>query len=709
MTRFHLSTLHSPNKIEVRLNDNHGGARADVGVARCSHIYSVADNVPNPLSNGTGNVSFFFTADAFFAIGKAVASLPATDVSRIFLSHGVASIIFIWDDAAEFDRVRTTLEPYVIGYETWHINGGVLALDAVESTLAAPVAADGLAVPSGILDMADEALFLELSSSLKMARSYANSYLPAYRDLVEGVTLTAKFVLALLLRLCHPGSDEALAAANALPEAELANLEREMQSLKDALSILKRARAARDEAVQLSAILRNMNVQAFAGLPRILDSSYESGDFSLLGFGGAFLGYLALYRHTRGVFHDLALDTIVRKKFPDMAAPALQNGPTRYTEWRDTLRNFDGLEKKRPEESPDTTSEPAAPPPTPSETLQPAAYHLLYFSNRLGFRETKLSMSAAYLSLRFGATPSWTLFTFTHEFIHAHMRAFFSILLPMGSTAFKRAYDAYAERATAAPAPLKLDVFLAASMLEAAHRVRCLEAGAQRQADGTKKYAVFGILEQDELLTSLRSSYHLLNEIATSALDFNYFYGGDADLYIRSIWSSWLPLPIVFPRTFEYFLRTLTAIASTRSGDEDAKFRWAYETLTTSLTALKSSDWIETAAIDRVLSELVTLKSKLHTHFFIWCNYVDCIVEFLFSSRAETGLFSDPSAAEQPDRTFAYDLVPGRFEPRRIASPIQFLLDIKRKSLAPAAASAVDPQYATLWMFFALASALNTT
>lgn len=686
MTKVFLTAVVKGREVRVRVSANHPAFEHDAGVCRSSALYALAaDADTSPLREGNGNISFFYSADTAFALGVLRERLEPASLRRVFYGHGLASIVYFWDNPTEHDVVAEALRDHTFGRETWAVDQYLLRLPPV-NTLTEPVECDGIVVPPGF-DSADEAMFLELSSSLKTARAYASSYVRTYLPLLDSVAMTAASLLSLLATLT--GNSSATDLQDALSEEQRVVVAKELASLTTPEAQLKRARMVRDEAVQMAAILRNMNAQAFTGLPTILSSNYESGDYSLLGFGGSFLGYLALYEHTRNAFAELQLDYIVKNEFPTMTAPALQADRTSYPQWRDSLREHTGVDKSTLLPPPDT------------------GHHLLYFSNRLGFRETKLSMSAAYLSLRLGFLPSWTLFTFTHEFMHAHARAFFATVVPTAPEDFNAAYAAYAARSDRPAQSLKLKVFLQAMLLDTAHQLLSIDNGAGNTDGNLRRYAVVKAYPPKEARAFLRSSYHLLNEIATSVLDFNYFYANDPSLYVKSVWSSWLPLPIVFPRTFEYLLRTLCAISSTRSGDQEEKFKWAYKVLDDALGSLRECPWVDAAALQVVLNDLAKNRSQLRLNFFCWCGYVDVVVRFLISSKAKVHLLTDATAAEQEDGTFAYDLAPLQFETRRIKSPLSFLMDVKRRALSrvePVPAEISEAE--TLWMFHFLASAL---
>ncbi len=684
MKRFHLSVVQEASRTTVAVTEEHPAATANRGIFRSSPIFSLGAEDAAPLLAGKRYVSFFYSVDAFFALGRLREALQPDEFARLFLSHGLASILLFTDDEIGHRAIESCVGDQLLGRESWTIEDGVLV--EVLNTLQNNSLAAGFAIPSG-LDPADDAMFVEVSAALKAAQAHAQSYVPALVPLLNSVTLTTHTLLGLLQKLTSAASTPDVYVT--LPESARQDIDRELEHLNTPLARLKRARAVRDEAVQISAILRNLNSQVFVGVPSILNSSYETGNYALLGFGGAFVGYLALYEFTRAAFANLRLDWVVATEFPRMHAPPLLWSPTDYTEWRDSLRDVKGV---------DCDIDPPEAEP---------ARHLLYFSNRLGFRETKLSMSAAYLSLRLGYLPSWTLFTFTHEFMHAHTRGFFASLMPTSTPDFDAAYAAYSKRRDRPASTLNLRVFLQATMMDAAHQLRAVESGGTADNGGRTRYGIVEALPADEMRPLLRTYYHLINELATSVLDFNYFYDADPFLYVQSVWSSWLPLPIVFPRIFEYLLRTLCAVSSIRGGDQAEKFAWAYSEVHAGLKALKGRPWVDDHAIDVVIADLEALRSRLRLHFFCWCSFVDSVYYFLLSSQAHAELFADSTAAEQDDGSYAYDLDVGTFEARRINSPLAFLLDLKRRTLSNSdSLTTADAEAATLWMYSVLASAL---
>ncbi len=474
----------------------------------------------------------------------------------------------------------------------------------------------------------------------------------------------------------------------------------EIKSIKsDFRGRIVRTHQLRDEAVQISAILKSINTQAFGGTPPLLNTTFESGIYSLLGIGGAFLSLLSIYAHVRDVFSAVNAEMTIIKSFHSMASPDILRNPTdgEYMKWKIRLGDFKGLEDEN------------------SEIDGNANFHLIYFSNRLGYRQTKHSITAAYQSLCLSYFPFWSLCTLSHEFLHAHVGSLLSTIYPLEGgeqgQIIPSAYAFYKDRLNNTDSPNNLLQYIQYWMLITVQKLYEVEP-TQQGADRRKH---FKVLDESALFKQLKKHKHQIDEIIVHVLDFQYFYRSDTDLYIKAIWTSWLSLPVSISRIQEYLIRTICAI-SPKFGrsDRNEVFKNCVDKIRKQLQELKQfNNFINPEMIDKIIDELNNTKKDGYMqlqYVNAWAPLIDVVMQFLFSPAIKDGLISDSEAEAQEDGSYSYNFDAGNFDERRIQSPIIFLLDMLRKTMDPDTINNISMEkleFNTLWLFLVSSSALK--
>jgi hypothetical protein len=404
MNRFYLAlaTDGPPSHQTVSVCPRHADALTTGHLVRTSPIYRAfpVDDGGPPMVGGSGQILFLFTLDTFVALGLLRERFAGTAVLRnAFATHGLASLLLFSADGSEFPGVRETLAGHFNGYETWTVDNGVLRWSCEPPTNGGsdtPRAEAGI-VTNG-LDHDDYVLVAELRGSLSLACALANAYAPQYRELLDALATDVRSIVASILflngRRDESGfrSDVSNGRSRDEVEATLAELLSARGNDTDRHVIVHQFK---DELVQISAVLKTFNSQAFAGCCPIVESSGESGRTSLLGIGGALAALFSFYRHVRRTFGTFIVDRAIRRSFGMMQSPSLLPNPAEYERWIDEIdrKRFQGVNEAL----------------THDAAGEEVAFHIVYFSNRLGFRETKRSISAAYQSIFLGAMPPWSI------------------------------------------------------------------------------------------------------------------------------------------------------------------------------------------------------------------------------------------------------------------------------------------------------------
>ncbi len=679
------------------------------GSVRTSPIYrAFCDGSGHmPLQNGTGYVLLLFTLDAFYALGCIHHRFDGSPTLRdAFLTHGLASILFLSESPDGFPEIVTLLEDVINGYEIWHVSDNILTrAEAKVFGHNSELAGQGIGLPPQIdrLDHDDAIITADLFRSLCSAYQFARAYAPQYSELLDAVFLDMRSIVAALVYLQDQASEDEVREV-------MIDLYQNQSELDSTLADLASAKAnintrhitihqLKDELVQLSAVLRTLDLQAFGGASPIARRPAEPGRTSLFGIGGAFAALFAFYRHVRSVFSEFVVDRAIRDRFPSMSSPPLQENPAEYEAWLE-------LVKHSPHKGIDAAL-------SGENSPKDITFHLVYFSNRLGFRETKHSISAAYQALFLGALPPWSLCTLTHEYLHAHNRAMLANLYPWScedSGTFDAAYAKYASCQQGTSSPDVLLDFLQLVLMQTAHKLH-VTTGNSETADSST--AMSRCPPAEKLREALRTYHPQIDEVMVHVLDYHYFYDADPQTYIRAIWMSWLVLPFVITRIPEYLMRTICAVASNHSGTRKERFNWCLKKIRSELLALKGAACIADSKIDLVIEQIDNddVKRHLAEQFWeAWTPLVDVTHHFLVSEKIKTGLMDEPEQVVQPDDSYSYELEPMEFEKRRISSPALFMVWTLKgllKRMLREDFDICEAERYTIWMLYAMSSSLS--
>jgi len=333
-------------------------------------------------------------------------------------------------------------------------------------------------------------------------------------------------------------------------------------------------------------------------------------------------------------------------------------------------------------------------------------FHIVYFSHRLGFRATKLSVTAAWQSIVLAIYPSWSLTTLFHEYLHIHTKSLLSDLYPFEDTDFDRIYAIYSQRLNGNSQCQNLPDFIKVIFMETAGELMALEA--TRGED----HAFPKITPSAKLRRALKAYFHEFDEIFVHILDFRYFHRADPDLYIKSIWSSWLILPFAAERLHEYVFRTIAAVSHMRGKGKDriADFDWSMEKLKTQVESLIRHDFVRNEMIDALLTLIDNEEevNLLRHRFFVLTPLIQVLNRFLVFPRINEMLFAEEQDEDEGSGVYRYPEVP-QYYTNRIESPVAFLIAQLKRVFDGATSEEALASYArkSLWLFQAINSTLR--
>jgi len=612
----------------------------------------------------------------------------------VFITHGNASICLY-----SKNKIKPELETLIfqdMSYETWNLTDNFIVVDRKKI----PSASDELFLDLDIEELSyeDKVNFKELIPSINFLRSNAQTYNKEYLYFVD------EFKKGIIDLYSITRFLEGLDNEKEFKEKIINNNDDSVETIENLniITSIKKssenkilATQIRDEVIQLSAVIKTVNNQAFFGIDILGAGFYRTGSHSLLGIGNSFYCINSLYYFVSSKFSKLDLKSL-SNNFNKYACPEQLDKPSSYENWISEIKENGDY-------------------PSINDLFNRKLkvidnHHLVFFSNRLGYRETKRSISFAKQSLFLSFLPPWGFGTFTHEFLHSHVRRILAKLYPLddinGNELSDDFYLKYSKQYNN-PKEIKfLFDFLRITICNTVQKLLCSVHTSHN--NGTIEYSVTDVLPKETLKSALIEFYKPINEIIVHVLDFHYFYNSKVDLYIKTIWSSWLTLPVSISRIPEYILRTICAISTKQpSGELESIFEWAYEKIKCQLEVLSKCDYIDSNQVKYILKVIKkqNLKDELEIKYVsIWAPFVDLTRRFLYSQDLKKELLRD-TELEPSENGFEYNIEYGSFEDIKIESPISFLnYNYSNTLMFDTELSYEEVEYYSLWLSNIIAS-----
>ena len=391
---------------------------------RTSSIFLLNENHIDYKNISRGSFVILYTLDTYYVISRIQKMIDNQNISSLlFMTLGLASIIIYIPDENNLcllEQIQENIGRNIFSHEVWHIHNSKIEKDQNLSVIKEFKNVSPLNINVDGLDLEDISILNEIKPTFDFFDAFVNSYIPQYLNFAEELRTT---ILELFYGLSFlTGCIDEVQYRSNLVESICDNIyiEKAVENYNiiklDSKTTKTRQFQLRDELMQISAILRTINNQALFGLGCFNESYSRSGYNSVFGIGLAYAGIFSMYSHVRQVFGSKMNHAKIEKYFDEntisSTAGSFSNDEA-YNNWKKEFdSNVSGVEKCL------------------ENNIQKSPYHLIYFSNRLGFRETKRAISFAKQAITLSILPSWTLNTFTHEFMHAYVRDLMSIFYP---------------------------------------------------------------------------------------------------------------------------------------------------------------------------------------------------------------------------------------------------------------------------------------
>ena len=678
----------------VRITSDRPGAKKKGGLVRYSPIYSVCPiNATVPLEDGTGCVLFLYSLRSYDIVSQLKKSMGEEILAKVWLSHGWASVIFFLDNKASLKNIYEVLADYCVGYEEWDVqNGNIVTCEHNIEIKEEPLyTLEGV----GELNYKVNKIVHDLVHSLNNACRMMATYAPNNVKMLESIANDMQRIIALYLFLTGIWGQDKFGNVSQKCTGNLSE-EKFKKYLQDSIDLknsekdlLVRLDQLHDEIVHIYAVFKSISSQAFSGIAPLKLSAYRSGEFSLLGFSISYFALAALYEQVRSVFSDIDWKKTFSEQYKKSNSIDILRNFGEYSQWLSALKK---------QNYPDYV--------TDSTYKENAKYHLLYFSNRFGFKETKHAISAAYQSVTNACAPPWNLTTLTHEYSHAITRVILASIFPHSisnnGNEFDELYDIYKDTLNEhGQAPKNLLQFV---------RLQILWVSTYLSNEPNKG---FSPLPKNLLLEKMQSSHHMIDEIMAHLFDFKYFFGEKIRLYVTTVWATWFALPQTLNRQHEYFLRTILTVASKNTTpDFSERFKWSYDAVYKNIEKLKNYDFSNSMQIDVYLKDLEKNKSKLALIFPKLIGFVDMVSRILISGKVKSKILNDDNLAQheegkQSEDSVEYGIEYGSYDLPVPISPVMFILEQVEEFLEnKPEINSEESEYRSLWMASVLCASL---
>jgi hypothetical protein len=637
-------------------------------------------------------VSFFVFDRPFSAIASLVKTLDEKKQGHLWFSHGLCSlIVFAKDINLVKQIIEQTADCGLRAYEVWKVEKAKIKQTKPFFSKPSAFEQSDFSIDESGFDADICAVICELKHCLTTAVRLSAQFIPRDLELYKRLATATRDIIAELRFLYNLHSQPPKSFSGATLTA----------IRSDAIKRQKMKHQRVGHLVQINSSLAYVISQAFSGTIPLFESDCQTRTFSFLGIGSAYRALSAFSRFIEAIFQDYPVDDVISQEFHKLPGLGVQIFPDDHHEevkkWTDARWSVD-TEITR-------------------VTKSYKKANLVYFSGRLGFRESEFAITAALQVLTSACTAPWSLMTFTHEMMHSHVRGLLAAIFsdrsdepgsePLG--AIIERYYIYVDSQPEGPLPHSfLDSLCFLVLAYFANHWR-LQPVLEEQLK-TGKFRIRNARDYPdtrELAVEFTKYNREIHEIFVHVLDFNYFYNAKAQTYLGLLWQSWLPVPVVLDDVQNYVWRSLLALASQHSGQPESRFKAVCDAFTSTLRDFNQKAAVPSPLIQSALSLLENERSRnaVYFRFINALPIVDMVQKFLCSSHIHAELYEDENA-EEVSNEYHYSLQTAEFKKIQLVSPIAFTADRLRRALAKEPTS-VEDMHAAAWFFLACSECLR--
>lgn len=651
---------------------------------------AIQNNDDNPNLSQKIYIGFYIYDKAYNIIGELLSTLDSSDKKKIWISHGLASIIVFSHSKDLLINIKKINKTKLRAYEIWEINNHKLNNNDIHYEIfkKSNINIDDYKIinfsklPNDIQN-----IIFEFINSRNNAISYAAKYMVNHLSVYKTLTKCVNDIIDELNNLYNINN---IQSSSTIYEKDLLDLENK-----------KHQRVSR--LIQINSALSYVISQSYSGAIPLLKNECFIRCYSLLGVGTAISAINRFAQFIEEIFEKNPIDVIISDRFIqiDGVNPIKSLGHYNPKEW---------LEYKL---KPDTSLKNIIP--------EQYVHKLLYFSGRYGFREAEFSVSIALQVLFSTYRTKWNLMTLSHEMLHGHVREIMSAIFESKN---KQTYDeAWKEYYKQYITFIKRKSTIRINMLDSLRFIIFNHLRYTEKFGSLSKIypnninidehindinrGKLKLPSEKKMKTLLQDEYRNINEIIVHVLDYYYFYNENCELYMSLIWESWSTVPKVITNIYQYILRSLVTIGSNQAGSIQNRFLLSLGIVTEQLNKISEIS-LNNVLVNKGINLLKEkdFKLKLKTAFYSSILIADMARAFLRYPKIQSDLYALDTNIDIVDNCYRYLLKKGEFTSFQIKNPIIFILDMLNRRIIDNEEEQ-DDEWISCWIFLALSSSLS--
>lgn len=649
-----------------------------------------------PTATQTYYIGFFITDSPLAAFRL----FNAKERGQLLYSLGLASLVCITANQKEFNAVAARLKDRLVASEKWRVRRGTIHTMNVQQRSGSYRELTNL---RGLAKRARSQtvswLLLELALNLERFGELSSRYHPeVVRDVFELEKEVSDVARSLVAGFQH---DRTVTRTVRRLSGRKINVA--LQSKREWDSQL-------DYLIQMNSALVYATTQAFhGGLPSDATRPLIS-PHSLLGTGTAWRAIFRLYQAVRGIFQDYSIRICLDqcdKDFAFIDPDQLLAGDTALR----VAKKFSGASQTRDREH-----------------VGPKVVH---FSARFGFGEHDASLTCPAQLIYECENPVWSVVTMTHELLHAHVRDIIALLFMRGRSGTRRRPGEIGDAADVferyrdfcedrKPDGLTFLDSICFGLIEYSLEYRnLLDTFDRCYSTATGEFQPLHVETVGVSVPTLavciqacQEAIRFIEEIIVHTLDLMYFYGGNAEFFVDSLWYTWSTVPSVIHKLDWYVLRTLLAIGAKKEGDPYLRLDYAVHVLRDRLEKMRSRGHGVTvaSAILHNLRHDQSLKTWLDLMFPPSLKLVDVARTLFFNPKIAGAIrVGGDKLVSSDDTGWRYLLDIDSFEEGAVHNPIAFAFGRLTETLqGERSPSLISMARRSAWDFMAASSARVT-
>lgn len=615
------------------------------------------------------NISFLFS-DSPLNIINHLKSLGESPITTFF-SIGLASVIVVHE--LEDNELKKILSNYYsLIKESWEVDNGKI----VKSNIL-PFINENSNEHISFINLPEKIpgdisfLIREFQKTSNEVLDKAEEYSPyTYKKIKKLINHFAKGVLTDLFFILDDSKE--------YPDSELYQELKEYSKNKEDL-IVKKNELKSDSIsllVQIYSSLNYINNQYFSGISPILKNSGQIIEYNLLGVGSAVRGLFIMLDNLEIFLTSTKLETLSDEKLLSKKFNGLNTLGFNQTSSHDP-------EKWRMDKSFESYQLEIA----QIEKQETEFSRVGYFSARLGFKEYRYFATSAVQVLVAASSNEWSLVNYTHEIIHGHVRYLLQHIIEGSNLA--EIHEEWMELTDDINYLKKkeynvkeLGQIVIADYFDSCDKMGSLSKSLKGTKNLNQDYSSYSPIELDN---RMNDSYWEINELFVHSLDFFYIYKSNYDIYIRSIWLSWITQPVVSKDPSQYILRSLLVISLKIPGIPKVRYEQALVELNSIFKDLVSKSSIFNQFIGEL--NLFEKESVSFLRYFNCLTVADFAFQFMTSPNTERLVNNDINVFEEPgdfhdcDVPFIYDTNINDWPYTPVHSKFYYILESCHKSI----------------------------